>query len=277
VITSAATTSQQHSDSDSDFRQASDPCGTIATANGRATASYQGVSFIFERSLASNIKAETVTPIVLEREGDKPDSVTPKHIAFSLLGPYAEQHKSSFFQPQIHVYPIEEYKKVLAVSPEAVREFEDIVQRLATMLVEDGDAFGKEQWMPFLPYGIDATQQFHVHVKHLTFEQGKGIAFITQYNIEPTLINNNGLVYTFQGLTYDRRYYIVATFPVSAPFLANDASATFTRGYEIKWPKQPKDWDQFEKNYKEYVSKVAKRLELLSPAEFRRSSRFLRN
>ena len=43
--------------------------------------------------------------------------------------------------------------------------------------------------------------------------------FLTQFNIEPSLINNQGVVYTFQRLTDDGLHYVSARFPVAVSFL----------------------------------------------------------
>ena len=229
---------------------------------------YKGVSFVCDRSLASDIKAETATAVVLERAGDKPDSATPKHTVFSLLGPYAELHRSSFFHPQLMVYQLDSYKRALAASPDDVKALEHIVQQLTGIIGDSTRTPSRDTKLPFLPYGIDGSQTFHAHFKVLSFPQGRGIAYITQYNSEPALISNDRLVYTFQGITYDRKYYVAATFPVSLKYLPNDSSATSWEGYEMKWPKTPGDWDEFDKSFEKYLAQVTARISESNESEF---------
>lgn len=71
-------------------------------------AAYQGVSFSYHTSLASEVKAETKPALPLEAETDKAEGVVPEHISFTFIGPYASQHPSSYFSPEISVYPIAE-------------------------------------------------------------------------------------------------------------------------------------------------------------------------
>ena len=48
--------------------------------------------------------------------------------------------------------------------------------------------------------------------------------FLTQYGQAANPINNHDLFYTFQGLTHDSRYYVVAILPASNPILPADGS-----------------------------------------------------
>jgi hypothetical protein len=201
--------------------------------NDQSIASFMGVSFLYDRTLATSVKPEIVVAAPLEREGDKPDSVNPRHVLFSFTGPYASKKSSSFFPPMIRIYPIEDFKNALAVSPEDVQAFEAQVEALSSLLGGDQSLIPVSEKIPFLPYGVDASQEFHTHLQRLSFAQGTGIAFLTQYSIEPSLINNEGLFYTFQGLTYDRRFYVTATFPTSASFLPNDYRAQMTENYKL--------------------------------------------
>src|SRR6266576_4333645 len=162
---------------------------------------YGGASFSYSSLLAEGVRSETVKEQRLQSADEKPDSVTPTHVAFHLEGPYAANHRSSFFDsPEIHVYSISDYKKVLAASKRYVEELDRDVQALKKDLGNKPPHF--DSAIPVLPW-IDAVQAFRSHVKYIEFTNGKGILFLTQYNIEPSIINNDGLAYIFQGLTDD--------------------------------------------------------------------------
>jgi hypothetical protein len=237
------------------------PAGIGSKGNEQQIVSYMGVSFVYDRSLATYVKPEIVAATPLEREGEKPDSVNPRHVTFSFVGPYASTNAHSFFQPMIRVYPIEGFKNALAASPEDVQAYESEVEALSSLLAGDQVSIPLGAKIPFLPYGVDASQEFHSHLKRISFEQGTGVAFLTQYNIEPSLVNNEGLFYTFQGLTYDRRFYISATFPTSASFLPSDYAAQTTQDYKLSFPTSAKGWARFDAKYQRYLGDVTNKLE----------------
>jgi hypothetical protein len=79
--------------------------------------------------------------------------------------------------------------------------------------------------LPFLPM-VNMAQTFHANLQYLEFRNGRGLRYITEYGqgIVPT--NNFELIYTFQGLTNDGRYYIAAILPVNHPSLPADGAIT---------------------------------------------------
>lgn len=237
---------------------------TWPSSSDSKSVSYRGVTFSYDPSLATEIKGKVLPAIVLENADDKPDGIMPEHIAFTLVGSYASGHKSSFFAPEIHIYPIEAYKRALIISEKYVQQLEGDVEKLKSLLSEEPTAVN--QAIPFLPFGIDATQSFRAHVKFVEFKDGKGVLFVTQYDIEPSLVNNSGLVYVFQGISNDGVYYISATFPITAPSL-NLPKEYETGTYEdYKLPTVFGKDD--EKNYSEYRAKMVRKLEELPPDKF---------
>ena len=71
---------------------------------------------------------------------------------------------------------------------------------------------------PYLPLSNQA-QLMHAQVQYLDFKNGQGVRFLTQLGQGMALVNNNELIYTFQGLTGDGKYYIAAVLPVTDPDL----------------------------------------------------------
>lgn len=227
---------------------------------------YRGVKFTYNTSLSREVKAETRPSVPLEKADDKPDMVSPEHICFSFVGDYASQHASAFFTPELHIYPISGYKKSLAASKEQVGQLEEGIQKLREILNDRPQFLTGE--IPFLPYGIDATQAFHAHVNYVDFKNGTGVMFLTQYNIEPSLINNQGLFYTFQGLTNDGKYYVSALFPVTVPFLPKDFTEDQFEGYTLPTDSWGKDSRLNAQKYQSYLKDVALRLEALPPDQY---------
>ena len=87
-------------------------------------------------------------------------------------------------------------KEALAISPAYVKSLESDVQSLKAILDARPASLDR---VPFLPFGTDASQAFVSHFKCLNFKNGRGLIFLTQFNIEPSLVNNQGLMYVFQG------------------------------------------------------------------------------
>jgi hypothetical protein len=234
--------------------------------DGSKMVAYEGVNFAYPVLLASEIKSEIKPVFPLTGETDKPEGVVPAHVSFTLVGPYASRHTSSYFAPELSIYPIPKYKDALALSRNYVESLEKDIQSLKMMLAEQPTSPEKE--IPFLPFGIDATQAFHSRVKYINFKNGRGIMFLTQFNIEPSLVNNQGLVYTFQGLTDDGLNYVSARFPVTVPFLPPSYEPGTFDNYTLPTYFYGKDKVSNEEKYKIYLSKITRRLDELPSDKF---------
>lgn len=66
---------------------------------------------------------------------------------------------------------------------------------------------------------VNAGQIIRTQVKWLDFGSGAGVRFLTQYDQAPSPINNEGLIYIFQGMTNDGLHGVTAVFPLNAAFL----------------------------------------------------------
>ncbi|MDW7755747.1 MAG: hypothetical protein SCH68_11340 [Brevefilum sp.] len=124
------------------------------------------------------------------------------------------------FPPQVWIYPVSRFSEQLPeVIPLLVNDLQSIIS--------DGTHSGKK--LPFLP-AILEQQTFFAHEKNLTFNGGQGIRYITEYSEGPNPITNKNIIYTFQGLTDDGKYWIAVTLPVSHPILP-DEYTTLPEGY----------------------------------------------
>ena len=224
---------------------------------------FGGVSFSYDASLFTDIRAETVEASPLENADDKPDYVLPRHVLFKIAGPYASQRKYSHFKPTISVYPLDGFPQAYAISQDSVKGINAEIKKLRTLLSQTSSP--QEGQIPYLPF-IDATQTFQAHVKRVDFQGGKGILFLTQYDIEPSLVNNLGLTYMFEGITVDGLYYVLAEFPIDAPGLPNDSFEGLSHeGYTV--PPLPYSPDA-QKAHEQYVAGVVRKLEELQPNQF---------
>jgi hypothetical protein len=252
----------------------------------KKTAVYEGVSFSYDDSLASEVKAE-LKPEALD---GKPGDVEPVHVVFSFQGgSYAARRERAFFLPELHIYNVDAYRETFAkyridgasnqvVAANSRRDFEDQLRTLKALLAQRPASARSMKAMlsknrrdilkgdmPFLPL-IDASEVLRARVRYVDFEGGKGVVFLTQFNIEDTLITNQALTYVFQGLTDDGAQYVSATFPVAAPFLPADY--TEAEAERLGLNQTLLLGTKLEKRYRAYLAQTARRLDSLPPAQF---------
>lgn len=164
------------------------------------------VSFTIPLGVAKDAKSEMVFAVTDTNAASF--ELAPAHLKFTLTG-YQLQDK--FLEPQIVVYPADDYAKL---NPTAAEQ----IQKLKTILA--GSQLTPET-MPVVPF-FNAAQQIASKMQVINFQSGRGIRFLTQYAQYPAPINNHEFFYHFQGLTEDGKYYIVATLPVTSSILAED-------------------------------------------------------
>jgi hypothetical protein len=137
-----------------------------------------------------------------------PWGMTPSHVQLKLEG-YLLQGK--FHEPQIYVYPAQAYAEIVPLAFESV-------QRLNNILGNTGAPINEEQ-LPAIPL-FNAQQVFASNIQVISFQNGQGVRFLTEYAQYAASANNQDLFYHFQGLTNDGAYYIIAILPINNPFLA---------------------------------------------------------
>lgn len=182
--------------------------------NPTATAlpSFEGVEvtvnplrIVLPPELASGARGEQFP----RAEGEvAPWEITPGHTQLKLEG-YVLQNR--FHEPQIYVYPASAYAEMFPAAFESMH-------RLNNILYDPGAPVNQDQ-LPLIPF-FNAGQVFASHIQVISFQNGRGVRFLTQYAQDAASANNHDLFYHFQGLTADGAYYVVAILPASAPVLA---------------------------------------------------------
>jgi hypothetical protein len=135
-----------------------------------------------------------------------PWDLAPAHSEFTLT---SYQLQDKFHQPKIFIYPADEYAQMQPNVAENIQRIKNIVA---------GAPLAKDI-MPSVPF-FNAGQLITASMKVITFQSGSGIRFLTEYAQYPAPINNHELIYHFEGLTSDGKYYIIAILPITAPILA---------------------------------------------------------
>jgi hypothetical protein len=183
------------------------PTNTIISTGGLVT--LNNVSFRLPLGVANDARTEMVSAVTDPNNAPWWE-IAPDHLKFTLTG-YQLQDKS--FEPQILVYPTDEYAQLGSTTIAAEQ-----IQRLKTILT--GSPLSRDV-MPHVPT-FNASPRIASHMQVISFQSGRGIRMLTQYDQYPATINNHELFYHFQGLTQDGKYYIVAVLPATASILAED-------------------------------------------------------
>ncbi len=226
------------------------------SSNGKAE--FKGASFTYNPQVFGEVKAEEVEEYPLAQADFKPDGVEPAHRYFEFDLP-----KSEFGEMYLAVYPVEDFPRMWTVSKEGEEYIKKEIIGLGKVLIDKD--FRVKGAIPFLRY-YDASQSFQARVKHFSFPDGQGILFLTHWETEYSFIGNRQLRYVFEGLTADKKYYVLAEMPVSADFLPYDAPDEF-EGNKIPWGKLNNEAEI--KKLKEVKQKIGQRLDKLSSNKFK--------
>ena len=227
--------------------------GTIQSSNDFFTeVLFEGIRFSYPASVA-----ESVWPQIVAGASPSPDTgwwdSDPAHFSLSFASPSGPAPMQRYWgtwlllPPQIRIYPVAgiESNEFTRARVEAMHEL--LETKLATAAEE----------IPVLPL-INAAQVFRSQVRYLDFQNGRGVRFITQYRQDPAPVTNEEIFYTFQGLTEDGAYYVVASFPLSTSVLPDNI------------PFESQAFREFEKkNYEEFLKEQVRVLDALPSGQFK--------
>lgn len=176
-----------------------------------ANAEYAGISFYRDNALASGWVAETI-PNPENTEGAPIEWFLPSHYRFDLEGYVGG---TTMTAPQIYVIPVDNFENFNESGPAEIN-------KMKTLLADKPDLLSipRSQALPLMPI-FNAAQVIHAQPQYISFQNGTGVRYLTQYDQAVNLINNGQIFYTFQGLTNDGLYYVAVTMPISHPGLKN--------------------------------------------------------
>jgi hypothetical protein len=164
--------------------------------------------------------------------------------------------QGKFHQPQIYVYPAQAHAELVPPAFESLH-------RLNNILGNPGVPISADQ-LPAVPF-FNAQQVFASNIQTISFQNGAGVRFLTEYAQYAAPVNNHELFYHFQGVTRDGAYYIIAILPIAVPVLAeaNDAVAALPPG-GVAYP----DISDPQADWQGYYTAVADLLDGTSPDAF---------
>ena len=230
-----------------------EPSATVTASTFTGTAvSFDRLSLVIPTGVAAGGNG-TLVP---EAKGESvaPWDVAPEHIQFMLDG-YALEGK--FHQPQIYVYPAQAYAELQERGSAA-----QSLERLRAVLAQSAMVNVKE--LPFVPF-FNIQQVLAAQVKVIPFQNGQGVRMVTEYAMARAIINNNELIYHFEGLTDDGAYYVIAILPVTAPGLPDDGqpeSVVPLGGVPVP------DFNDMNANWLGYYGDVRQMLQDLEPGAY---------
>jgi hypothetical protein len=222
---------------------------STATPISNIPFSLDGLSLSLPVELASGIETQP-EPAALPAEDMPWWGTYPAYTEYPLQGYILPE---TFHDAKIYVFPLDEYVAMNESVAAKIQSLKDILGNPSQPLPAR---------LPFLPTW-NAGEAFHSNVEFVSFQNGSGIRYITQYGQAPLPVNNYEVFYTFQGITSDGKYYVAAVLPISAPFLAGYPSPE----YPTPPDGIPFDWDNWE-NTEAYVIAVAEKLSATDSAIF---------
>jgi hypothetical protein len=159
------------------------------------------ISFYLDPSLAAGVQCETMPEFI------SPTGIgtNPQYTKVSLQG-YVLSDR--FMKPVISIFPVD---KFIALLPDVGAQ----VTALQALIA--GGAPGSSE-LPFLPIQY-AHQLYSAQYGVLKFQNGSGIHFLTQYAQAYYPANNHDMIYSYQGLTSDGKYWVSIILPISNPDL----------------------------------------------------------
>jgi hypothetical protein len=192
---------------------------TMISEVGGTLVSYAGISFTISPDMASGVEAGMVP------QANEGMNVWPVYVKFVLQGYNPE---STAYQPQILIFPVADYEQ-LSNNPATSRyDAKTMVTNLQTILDTQQfppqgyylpiESMNNGNYLPVLP-DQHASEVFHAQEAILKFQNGTGIRFITSFSQAHYPAIGPDMLYTFQGLTSDGKYYVSVFLPIQQPQL----------------------------------------------------------
>ncbi|MFN2316041.1 MAG: hypothetical protein ABR551_09340 [Gemmatimonadales bacterium] len=134
----------------------------------------------------------------------------PAHLRFAFddaVLPAAVNYRNQ----QVLVYSLAEYRSHFIGGARA--GFDRRIGALRAIIRDTAAPIEGE--IPVFPQ-VDADQRFRARVRWISFDGGRGIAFVTQYSKDASPPGPDDLAWVFQGLTDDDRWLVAVFHPIHA-------------------------------------------------------------
>lgn len=191
---------------------------TVPYSLAGTVTSYGLLTVVLPPGIADGASGSEVQPVTGEEAAWW--QKTPGHTQINLGDYYVLQGKSH--QPQIYVYPATDYAVLVPGAFESMHRLRNIISGVVPITPDQ---------LPAVPF-FNAAQVFASNIQTISFQNGSGLRFLTEYAQYAASVNNQDLFYHFQGFSDDGEYYIVAILPITMPMLAetSDGGAALPPG-----------------------------------------------
>ena len=193
------------------------------------------------KELASALVASTVAAA---DTADTPFwAVMPEHHVIELQG---YPLTNTFLKPKIHIIPAADY---FMMAEGALMTGNELME-----MMESRDAHPKS--LPILPL-VNATSVMIARANYIETEPLHGVEALTLLAQSYAVINNYSMIYTFQGITNDEKYWIGIVLPITQNSLPADDSVVPGAHFQT-----------FADQYETYSSEVEATLDSATPDSF---------
>jgi len=179
------------------------------TATPQPDFCFEGVCFDYDAALGQPWGA--VIPAEPVADGDPTWMGHPEYIEIKFNNYIRGE---TFHEAAIRVYSVAAYRQFSPIVDEEFMNFHSFIQQKPQ----------DQENLPFLP-NWPAAQAFHAQMKYVSFQNGEGVRYFTEYTQYFVPVNNDELFYTFQGMTADGQWYVSMVLPVGHPMLPVDSNA----------------------------------------------------
>lgn len=169
-----------------------------------------------ELSLAPELAAGTTRLSSWNSDNGLWEVRLPEFTVYTLNG-YPVQ--DALHQPQIYILRVadlEELDEFTAGNLDKLRSILDEKPELGAYPAAGVDE--PAYYLPGVPV-FNAGQVMHAQAAYLDFQNGSGVRYLTQYAQAVGPVDNAEMVYVFQGLTQDGKFYVACAFPINHPGL----------------------------------------------------------
>ena len=154
------------------------------------------------------------------------------------------------------IYPVADF---VAMEPSIGNRVSEMQNLLATQpAAPDG--------IPFLPV-FNAGEIYRMQVKYLNFQNGEGVRFLTVFGQYYAPVSNHELIYSFQGLTADGKYWVSAFMPINAAYLQDSAESAIVPAGGIAAPTDYTD-PNYEQNMATYSIQITEKVNTTTDSDF---------
>lgn len=219
----------------------------VPVVDGRA--SYNGISFSIDATLNYGMTARICPATTWDPQGW--NEAHPPYSEF-FFPTYSRQNVD--FQPSIRVYEVTGDLQNYLYPLDALGDLKAVIEQRPEPIT----------WFNGAP--------LHARQAYLNFASGAGVRGLIQYQQDIFFFTNNGLLYEFQGLTQDGRYYVNVRYPLGVPFLMELADPV-TRPpanlnpESIAIPEWSNDYEQQRQVIEAYNAEALSRLEQMPDSD----------